>query len=123
MSSNSDVHQSVGQWSDTGARLVVLDGMRGIAAIGVMLSHFTFVLAHKDLVPGARLAVDFFFILSGFVLGQAYAMQLATGKLGTFEFIIIRAIRLSPMWMAGLTLGLVLALRLGFSLTTGLPLY
>lgn len=65
-------------------RIPVLDGLRGIAAIAVMLFHFNiFFLPQSrlsDIVPflsRAYLAVDLFFLLSGFVMAHVYGRSLA----------------------------------------------
>ncbi len=92
------------------ARYEVLDGLRGIAAILVVCfhlfeahatSHFTQILNH------AYLAVDFFFVLSGFVIGYAYDGRWTKGELSTWGFIRRRLIRLQPMIVFGSLLGLV----------------
>jgi peptidoglycan/LPS O-acetylase OafA/YrhL len=85
-------------------RFVTLDGMRGIAAIMVMLGHVK-NLAPVDgqlnsppiHAPGGYLAVDLFFALSGFVLVQAYEQRLRAG-LATTGFMVMRLIRLYPMY-------------------------
>lgn len=79
-------------------RYDVLDGMRGVAAICVMLMHF---LSHENIhiFPNADVAVDFFFILSGFVLAHAYGNASA---LSTYSFMRIRIIRLYPMFLLGM---------------------
>jgi peptidoglycan/LPS O-acetylase OafA/YrhL len=80
-------------------RYLTLDAMRGIAALAVVLYHFDFAL-----VPRGYLAVDFFFLLSGFVLTRTYAKRLAGS--GTFvDFARIRAIRLMPVHMIGVLSG------------------
>ena len=80
-------------------RFVVLDGMRGIAAAAVLLTHIGGLPA--ALVPGGYLAVDFFFALSGFVLMHAYG----DSDLGLLGFLRVRAIRLYPLYLAGIVLG------------------
>jgi peptidoglycan/LPS O-acetylase OafA/YrhL len=66
-------------------RIPSLDGMRGIAATGIMLFHFSYYyvpqagLFHS--VPAlyrAYLCVDLFFLLSGFVMGHVYGQRLAS---------------------------------------------
>jgi len=82
---------------------VVLDGLRGIAAIAVVTRHLRYF--HNPLFE-SYLAVDFFFVLSGFVLSHAYAQRLASG-LSTRRFMTMRLIRLYPLY--GLTIMLALA--------------
>jgi len=68
-----------------------LDALRGVAAICVMLGH-----AHGAALPQARLAVDFFFMLSGFVIAYSYEERLRRG-MPFGAFILRRVIRLYPM--------------------------
>ncbi|MFP1133081.1 acyltransferase family protein [Asticcacaulis sp. W401b] len=91
-----------------------LDGLRGIAALCVFLFHVV-----ELIVPGpaqnafrhAYLAVDFFFCLSGFIIGHAYDEGLAGGVCTaptlTFRaFIVRRLVRLHPLVVVGAILGL-----------------
>lgn len=82
----------------------VLDGMRGIAAICVMLGHFTG--AGLRLEPNAGMAVDLFFMLSGFVIAHSYGEKLRFG-MPAWDYLWRRLIRLYPMFIAGLVLGCV----------------
>ena len=82
-------------------RLLTLDAMRGLAALIVVVFHAnTFV----DVVPNAYLAVDFFFLLSGVVIGRAYEPRLREG-LPVLEFMKERVIRVYPLFILGLALG------------------
>ncbi len=86
----------------------VLDGLRGIAAIAVMLTHYS-MYTNKEMVgwvQSAYLAVDFFFVLSGFVVAHAYEKSLLSGKSFGW-FMTRRLIRLYPLYWFGLTLSLV----------------
>lgn len=87
-------------------RFVVLDGLRGLAALAVFLLHALEPFDLEHWVPSAYLAVDFFFLLSGFVLSHAYGDALASGRLSLGAFARTRVIRLYPLFAAGLTLGL-----------------
>lgn len=79
----------------------MLDGLRGVAAIAVMSRHLPPYLASRMILPESYLAVDLFFILSGFVLAHAYEQRLLAG-LGLGEFMRVRIIRLGPLyWLAG----------------------
>ncbi len=85
-------------------RYATLDGMRGVAALCVVLRHF------GDLRPGEHpgpnyIAVDLFFLLSGFVLSFAYAERLAKG-MSAREFMIRRIVRLYPIYAIGALLAL-----------------
>jgi peptidoglycan/LPS O-acetylase OafA/YrhL len=90
-----------------------LDGLRGTAALCVLIFHFCEMLvpdaAHNPMAH-AFLAVDFFFALSGFVIGHAYDARLAAHAapqeaLSLPNFFKRRLIRLHPMALAGLAIG------------------
>jgi peptidoglycan/LPS O-acetylase OafA/YrhL len=86
----------------------ILDGLRGIAALAVVTFHFmewAYADYSKNFIGHGFLAVDFFFCLSGFVIGYAYDDRIA--KMGTLEFFKSRVIRLHPLVIAGSVLGLL----------------
>ncbi len=88
-------------------RFLVLDGLRGIAAFAVILDHVPSGQLGA-LVPNRTLSVDFFFILSGFVLAHAYGAKLEGGW-SPWAFMRMRLIRLYPLYILGTMIG-VLAL-------------
>ncbi|MGX5841774.1 acyltransferase family protein [Mesorhizobium sp. ArgA1] len=81
-----------------------LDAIRGVAAISVMLYHFSPFLADGKVLPSSYLAVDLFFLLSGFVIAHAYDRKIENG-MGFGTFLAIRLIRLYPLYLAGTLLG------------------
>ena len=85
-----------------------LDGLRGVAAIAVAFRHIP-DNAVALWTPESYLAVDLFFMLSGFVLAHAYADRLARG-MGLVDFAVVRLIRLYPLYLIAslITLALVL---------------
>ena len=87
----------------------VLDGMRGSAAIMVVLFHIMgMAVSWADsgqLLHHAALAVDFFFGLSGFVVAYAYDDRWKT--MSTGQFFLIRLVRLHPLVILGTILGLL----------------
>jgi peptidoglycan/LPS O-acetylase OafA/YrhL len=84
-------------------RLVLLDGLRGLAAVGVILFHAD--LGGLGLAfPRGYLLVDLFFLLSGFVLALALEQRFAAG-LGAGPFVRQRLRRFFPMVAAGTVLG------------------
>ena len=86
----------------------ILDGLRGIAAIAVVIFHFMeWVCADPstNFIGHGFLAVDFFFCLSGFVIGYAYDDRIS--KMGFSNFFISRIIRLHPLVIVGSVLGLL----------------
>lgn len=93
----------------TGKRYEVLDALRGLAALAVVFFHFTQVKLAPTLVPHGYLAVDFFFILSGFVVAHAYENALQT-RLSWRTFMLRRIIRLYPLALLGAMMGLAILL-------------
>jgi peptidoglycan/LPS O-acetylase OafA/YrhL len=86
----------------------ILDGLRGIAALAVVIFHFmewVFTDPGENFIGHGFLAVDFFFCLSGFVIGYAYDDRIV--KMGLRNFFISRIIRLHPLVIAGSILGLL----------------
>ncbi|MWB92789.1 acyltransferase family protein [Flavobacterium sp. GA093] len=85
----------------------ILDGLRGVAAIIVVAFHvfeaFTGGNRFKQIINHGYLAVDFFFLLSGFVV--AYAYDDRWGKMTQWEFYKRRLIRLQPMVIMGSIIG------------------
>jgi len=95
-------------FSNTKQHFVLLDGLRGVAALAVVIFHFmewVFPDSSKNFIGHGFLAVDFFFCLSGFVIGYAYDDRI--GKMGVGEFFKLRLIRLHPLVILGSVLGLV----------------
>lgn len=85
-------------------RIYGLDALRGIAAWLVLLMHASQALA------GAHLAVDFFFMLSGFVMARTYEDRLRDKSLGVVAFLIKRYRRLWFTMVVGASLGFALHL-------------
>lgn len=87
-------------------RYEALDALRGVAALAVVVFHLRAVNLAPDLAPHAHLAVDFFFVLSGFVVAHAYGERLA-GRMTWRLFAARRLIRLVPLAFIGALIGLV----------------
>lgn len=83
-------------------KFAALDGLRGIAAMFVVLRHTQIFWGFY--IYRSYLAVDIFFILSGFVIGHAYDRLLTTNSLGGLRFIAIRLIRFYPIYLLSLVL-------------------
>jgi peptidoglycan/LPS O-acetylase OafA/YrhL len=88
----------------------ILDGLRGVAAMMVVLFHIFEAHAggsvFRQIINHGYLAVDFFFLLSGFVV--AYAYDDRWGKMTQWEFYKRRLIRLQPMVIMGNIIGALL---------------
>ena len=87
---------------------VTLDGLRGLAALSVVVLHSHRLIGDMSW-SSAALAVDLFFVLSGFVLAHAYSSRLSE-NLSVAEFMKARIIRLYPLYIVGIALGIVEAL-------------
>lgn len=85
-------------------RFSALDGIRGLAALAVVLLHYA-VHIGLNWMPRAWMAVDMFFILSGFVLMHSYSQKIGGGHLDFHGFLKVRLIRLMPLYLLGLVLG------------------
>ena len=98
-------------FADTKPHYHLLDGLRGVAALMVIWYHVFegYAVAGGttiDTFNHGYLAVDFFFILSGFVIGYAYDDR--WGKNFTMkDFIKRRLIRLHPMVIMGAVVGAI----------------
>ena len=103
-------------FADTKPHYEILDGLRGVAAITVVCFHLfeAYATSHLDQnINHGYLAVDFFFILSGFVVGYAYDNRWRTMK--TKDFIKRRIIRLHPMVVMGALIGAIMFYSQGCS--------
>ncbi|MCM1110332.1 MAG: acyltransferase [Clostridium sp.] len=90
-------------------RYELLDGLRGVAALMVIFYHFGEGFATSPVdqqINHGYLAVDFFFVLSGFVIGYAYDGRWKKGMTAG-DFLLRRVIRLQPMVIVGVLLGVV----------------
>jgi peptidoglycan/LPS O-acetylase OafA/YrhL len=87
----------------------ILDGLRGVAAVMVVIFHLfeTFSGGNhlRQIMNHGYLAVDFFFVLSGFVIGYAYDDRWQ--KMTLKGFFKRRLIRLHPMIIMGMTIGAI----------------
>ena len=88
-------------------RYEILDGLRGVAAVLVVLFHIFETYSKGpayQIINHGYLAVDFFFVLSGFVIGYAYDDR--WDKMTTWGFFKRRLVRLHPMVIMGSVIGL-----------------
>ena len=91
-------------YTDSKPHYLILDGLHGVAALIVIVYH-VFELYTKTPFPHGYLAVDFFFILSGFVIGYAYDNR--WDKMTVGGFFKRRLIRLHPMVVMGAIIGAI----------------
>lgn len=90
-------------------RYELLDGLRGVAAFLVIWYHFFegFATSPVDqMMNHGYLAVDFFFVLSGFVIGYAYDDRWKSGMTAG-RFMLRRLIRLQPMVVLSVMIGAI----------------
>ncbi|PXV69212.1 peptidoglycan/LPS O-acetylase OafA/YrhL [Dysgonomonas alginatilytica] len=86
----------------------VLDGLRGTAAIVILVFHYLEMIYWNyadNLLGHGFLAVDFFFCLSGFIIGFAYDKRMP--QIGIKNFFANRLIRLHPLVIAGTIIGAI----------------
>lgn len=90
----------------TKPHFAILDGLRGVASVMVIVFHIfeAHATGHLDqVINHGYLAVDFFFVLSGFVVGYAYDDR--WNKMSLTDFFKIRLVRLQPMVIMGMIIG------------------
>ncbi|HEV8194720.1 MAG TPA: acyltransferase, partial [Ktedonobacterales bacterium] len=103
--------------------LGALTGARFLAALWVLVYHYTVefrfatvqeIAQYQDsrqsplevLIGQGHLAVDFFFILSGFILAYTYVTAEGAVRGGQWAFWVARIARIYPVYLLGLLLGL-----------------
>ena len=107
---------SSAHFADTKPHYELLDGLRGVAALLVLIYHIHEGFAFAEATNGdgnalitilnhGHIAVDFFFILSGFVISYAYDDRWKKMSLG--NFFKRRLIRLHPMLIMGAIIGTI----------------
>ena len=115
-------------FTDTKPHYELLDGLRGVAAVLVLFYHIFEGFAFAEATNGAgsglittlnhgHIAVDFFFILSGFVIGYAYDDRWE--RMSTWQFFKRRLVRLHPMLVMGAVIGTIAFAFVGFERWNG----
>lgn len=91
-------------------RIASLDGLRGIAAVGVMIFHFDYFFLPqatlssmlpfmRPVLTHAYLGVDLFFLMSGFVMAHVHGRKLASNWRAHWrEFAVMRFARVYPLF-------------------------
>jgi len=98
----------VSAFPDSKSHYNILDGLRGVAAVMVVAFHIFEASSpsrFEQIINHGYLAVDFFYVLSGFVIGYAYDDR--WGKLTWGGFFKRRLIRLHPMVVMGMIVGAI----------------
>ena len=94
------------------ADLRALTSLRAFLAVGVVLFHYQLqwdpALGFSPIIERSRLAVDAFFMLSGFILAHVYGPAFAAGTFSYRRFIVARLARLYPLHVAVLTAVLIM---------------
>lgn len=115
---------SSASFTDTKPHYELLDGLRGVAAVLVLFYHIFEGFSFAELTNEAgcgiiktlnhgHIAVDFFFILSGFVISYAYDNRWKS--MNTWQFFKRRLIRLHPMLIMGAIIGTITFAIAGFT--------
>jgi peptidoglycan/LPS O-acetylase OafA/YrhL len=97
-------------------RFVALDSLRGICAVMVAIYHFstTSLLSNIPFIENGYIFVDFFFVLSGFVIASSYGERLRSG-FPISRFMFLRLGRLYPLHVFVLCLYLPIAIGGAYS--------
>jgi peptidoglycan/LPS O-acetylase OafA/YrhL len=103
-----------------------MNGLRGLAALLVVIWHGGSDWYGNLVPPSSYLAVDLFFVLSGFVIAYSYHGRLANG-MTIKQFFLIRLVRLYPLYFLGTMISCAVALiwslihlQIGFSLAVAI---
>lgn len=86
-------------------RFLGLDGLRGVCALGILLYHCDGLFHEGSFIQHGYLAVDAFFILSGFVIALTYEDRLRS-SIRPRDFLVNRARRLFPTYWIGALFGI-----------------
>jgi peptidoglycan/LPS O-acetylase OafA/YrhL len=102
-----------------------LDALRGVCAILTVLFHFHVqgVIYSLPIVRHGWMFVDFFFVLSGFVILHTYGERLADGSVGLARFMILRVARIYPLHLFMLVVLIGYELLRSMGLGSGRPAF
>lgn len=95
-------------------RFLGLDGLRGVCALTVLVYHCNNFFFAGRIFPHGFLAVDVFFVLSGFVIALTYEEKLRSGSYSR-EFLLNRARRLFPTYWLGAVLNISIFIGIAVS--------
>lgn len=105
----NSTNTSISGFADSKTHYPILDALRGVAAVMVVMFHlletFTGGDHTKQIINHGYMGVDFFFLLSGFVIGYAYDDR--WNKMSLWDFFKRRLIRLHPMIIIAMVIGAI----------------
>jgi peptidoglycan/LPS O-acetylase OafA/YrhL len=89
------------------SRLAAIDGIRGVAILAVVIVHvaYTTPVVGREFIKAAsllRYGVDLFFAISGWILCHNYFRLAAADRPSVWQMVIVRAIRLYPLYWLGM---------------------
>ncbi|MDE3060645.1 MAG: acyltransferase, partial [Pseudomonadota bacterium] len=79
--------------------IAALEGWRGVMALFVASYHLYSLFTNQQFSTYGYLGVDFFFILSGFIIARQYEADIATRRISFRQFTVRRLARLYPMYI------------------------
>jgi peptidoglycan/LPS O-acetylase OafA/YrhL len=84
--------------------LAPLEGWRGVVSMFVVMLHFYGFFAFEPFASYGYLGVDFFFILSGFIIARQYEISIALRSTSFQKFCVKRIARLYPLYIISIGL-------------------
>jgi peptidoglycan/LPS O-acetylase OafA/YrhL len=93
----------------TKTHLASLEGWRGLLALCVVAFHFSYLYFGSNWAPFGYLGVDFFFLLSGFIIARQYEASIALRETDFRTFAVRRLARLWPLYIT--TIGAAIAIN------------
>lgn len=101
--------QSSSSFADSKKHFLILDALRGVAAVTVVMFHILEIFSEGDhtqqIINHGYLAVDFFFMLSGYVMAHAYDDR--WDRMTVLDFLKRRIMRLHPMIIVAMIVGAI----------------
>jgi peptidoglycan/LPS O-acetylase OafA/YrhL len=85
-----------------------VDGLRAISVVAIIIYHAEFMRAGYNLIPGAFLAVEVFFVISGFLITSLILKELQESRgFSVRNFYERRVRRLFPALLLVLTVSAI----------------
>lgn len=102
-------------------RYEVLDALRGLCAIAVVALHYFESYKRWEVIPHSHLAVEYFFLLTGFTFVIAYDRRWKDGTMTVLGFLWRRFLRLWPIVFIGSVIGLMFCFALNGRFFSSMP--